>query len=122
MPTLREAVDRAPNARRFQLYESAAGEGEGLQLQSSLAGEGQGGGHEVTVVASPITDTCKEVVDGLVRRTVPRDTLVEVTGPWMFRRQELVQALDHVGRDATISNLVELCRVASLQVRLLIRQ
>jgi 2-C-methyl-D-erythritol 4-phosphate cytidylyltransferase len=92
------------------------------QIPSPLAGEGQGGGYEVTVVALPVTDTCKEVVDGLVRRTIPRDTLVDARGPWAFRREALVQALDRVGTGADISNLIELCRAAGLRVRSLIPQ
>jgi len=90
------------------------------QIPSPLAGESQGGGYEVTVFAVPVTDTCKEVVDGLVRRTIPRDTLVDASGPWAFRREALVQALDRVGNGADISNLIELCRAARLRARVLI--
>jgi 2-C-methyl-D-erythritol 4-phosphate cytidylyltransferase len=79
-------------------------------------------GADVTVVAVPVTDTCKEVVDGLVRRTIPRDTLVEARGPWAFRREALVQALDRLGTGADISNLIELCRATRLRVRALIPQ
>jgi 2-C-methyl-D-erythritol 4-phosphate cytidylyltransferase len=93
-----------------------AGEGQGGGV------EGQGGGYDVTVVAVPVTDTCKEVVDGLVRRTIPRDTLVDARGPWAFRREALMQALDNVGTGADISNLIELCRAARLRVRVLIPQ
>ena len=79
-------------------------------------------GADATVVAVPVTDTCKEVVDGFVRRTIPRDTLVEARGPWTFRRDPLMLALDHVGTGAQISNLIELCRAARLRVRVLIPQ
>ena len=79
-------------------------------------------GAEVTVVAVPITDTCKEVVDGLVRRTIPRDTLVDTRGPWTFGRETLILALDHVGTGSDISNLIELSRAARLRVRVLIPQ
>ena len=81
-----------------------------------------GGGYGITVLATPITDTCKEVVDGLVCRTVPRDTLVDARGPWLFGREDLVQALDRVGPNVAITNLVDLCRVARLRVRVLIQQ
>ena len=77
-------------------------------------------GAKVTVVAVPVTDTCKEVVDGLVRRTIPRDTLVDARGPWAFQREALIQALDRVGTGSDISNLIELCRAAGLRVRVLI--
>jgi 2-C-methyl-D-erythritol 4-phosphate cytidylyltransferase len=108
---LREALDAAPNATRFL-----------LNFPSALTGEGQGGGYDVTVVALPITDTCKEVVDGLVRRTIPRDTLVDARGPWTFGREALMQALDRVGTGSDISNLIELCRAARLRVRVQIPQ
>ncbi|MEA2636189.1 MAG: 2-C-methyl-D-erythritol 4-phosphate cytidylyltransferase [Chloroflexota bacterium] len=84
-------------------------------------GEGRVGA-DITVVAVPITDTCKEVVDGLVRRTIPRDTLVDARGPWAFRREALMQALDRVGTGADISNLIELSRAAGLRVRALLPQ
>ena len=79
-------------------------------------------GADITVVAVPVTDTCKEVVDGLVRRTIPRDTLVDARGPWAFQHEALVQALDRVGTGADISNLIELCRAARLRVRVLIQE
>jgi 2-C-methyl-D-erythritol 4-phosphate cytidylyltransferase len=79
-------------------------------------------GTSVTVLAVPVTDTCKEVADGLVRRTIPRDTLVDARGPWTFQREALRQALDRVETGADVNNLVELCRAARLQVRVLIPQ
>jgi 2-C-methyl-D-erythritol 4-phosphate cytidylyltransferase len=79
-------------------------------------------GAAISVVAVPVTDTCKEVVDGLVRRTIPRDTLVDARGPWTIGREALMQALDHVGTGADISTLVELCQAARLRVRVLIPQ
>ena len=74
-------------------------------------------GTDVTVVAFPVIDTCKEVIDGLVRRTIPRDTLVDARGPWVFQREALRHALDRVGTGADISNLIELCLAARLRVR-----
>ncbi len=91
-----------------------AGEGQGGGV------EAQGGGDDVAVVAAPVADTCKEVVDGLVRRTIPRDTLVDARGPWTFRREVLIQALDRLGTDAAISSLIDLCQAARLRVRVLI--
>jgi 2-C-methyl-D-erythritol 4-phosphate cytidylyltransferase len=69
-----------------------------------------------------VTDTCKEVIDGLVRRTIPRDALVDARGLWMFRRETLVRALDRLGTRADIGNLVDLCRAARLRVRVLLAQ
>jgi 2-C-methyl-D-erythritol 4-phosphate cytidylyltransferase len=77
-------------------------------------------GADVTVLAVPVTDTCKEVVGGLVRRTIPRNTLVDARGPWTFRREALAQALDRVGTGPDINKLIELCRAARLRVRVLI--
>jgi 2-C-methyl-D-erythritol 4-phosphate cytidylyltransferase len=90
------------------------------QIPSPLAGEGQGGGYDITVIAVSVTDTCKEVVDGLVRRTIARDTLVDARGPWTFHRDTLMLALDRIGAGGQISNLIELCQAAHLRVRVLI--
>jgi 2-C-methyl-D-erythritol 4-phosphate cytidylyltransferase len=79
-------------------------------------------GADATVVALPVTDSCKAVVDGFVRRTIPRDTLVDARGPWTFRRDALMLALDRVGTGAQISNLIELCQAARLRVRVLIQR
>ena len=116
MSRLQQALAAAPNAKHFV-----------LNFPPPLAGKGQRGGQEaqgvgddVTVGALPVTDTCKEVVDGLVRRTIPRDTLVDARGPWAFRREALMQALDRIGTGAQISTLVELCQAARLRVRIVI--
>ena len=75
------------------------------------------------VVTVPMTDTVKEVVDGTVRRTVPRDTLVQVTGPWVFDREALTDALGRVaGREAQVADMIGLCAVARLRVRVLPEQ
>jgi len=96
------------------------GQGGGLNSPSLPPWEGQDRGDDVTVVAAPVTDTCKEVVDGVVRRTIRRDTLVDARGPWTFRRETLMQTLDRAGTGAEISTMIDLCRAARLRVRVLI--
>ena len=72
------------------------------------------------VFTAPISDTVKEVVDGRVRRTVPREGLVQVTGPWVFDREALVEALSHIaGSEARITDMIGLCDVAQMRVRAL---
>ena len=72
------------------------------------------------VVTIPMTDTVKEVVNGTIRRTVPRDTLVQVTGPWVFDREGLADALVRVaGRETQVADMIDLCEVAELRVRVL---
>jgi len=87
-----------------------------------LTEEGQGGGSRgfpISVVTAPITDTCKEVVDGLVRATVPRETLVEARGPWLFTREGLADALARaVAREAEITDMLSLCEAARVRVRI----
>ena len=84
-----------------------------------LAGEGRVGA-SVIVVAIPVSDTCKEVVDGLVRATVPRDSLMLARGPWLLSRDVLVDALERVGgRGADIRDMTGLCEAARLRVRVL---
>jgi 2-C-methyl-D-erythritol 4-phosphate cytidylyltransferase len=86
-----------------------------------LAAEGQGGGYAVSVTAVPVSDTCKEVIDGLVRRTVPRDSLVTVTGPWVFTRESLIDALTRIeGREGGITGMVDFSQTARLKVRVVV--
>jgi 2-C-methyl-D-erythritol 4-phosphate cytidylyltransferase len=67
-----------------------------------------------------MSDTCKEVVDGLVRRTVPRESLVVTRGPWVFTREALADALNRVaGREAEIADLIGFCEAARVRVRVL---
>jgi 2-C-methyl-D-erythritol 4-phosphate cytidylyltransferase len=67
-----------------------------------------------------MSDTVKEVVDGKVRRTVPRETLVQVIGPWVFDREALDDALTRVaGGEAGVTDMIGLCQAARLRVRAL---
>jgi 2-C-methyl-D-erythritol 4-phosphate cytidylyltransferase len=67
-----------------------------------------------------MSDTVKEVVDGKVRRTVPRETLVQVIGPWVFDREALADALTRVaGGEAGVTDMIGLCQAARLRVRVL---
>jgi 2-C-methyl-D-erythritol 4-phosphate cytidylyltransferase len=77
-------------------------------------------GNAVGVVAVPMSDTVKEVVDGRVRRTVPRETLVQVLGPWVFGREALADALSRVaGREAQIADMIGFCEATHVRVRVL---
>ena len=92
-----------------------------MRFPSHLVGEGQGGGYSVAVAARPVSDTCKEVIDGLVLRTVPRDSLATVTGPWLFTGEALTDALARIeGRERDITGLVALCEAARLKVRVVL--
>ena len=76
--------------------------------------------YPASVYAAPMSDTCKEVVDGLVRRTIPRETLVVLRGPWIFTRQALADALGTIaGREAEIRDLIGFCEVAGVRLRVL---
>ena len=78
------------------------------------------GDDAVGVVAVPMSDTVKEVVDGRVRRTVPRETLVQLTGPWVFDREALTDAQARVaGGQAQITDMIGFCEAAHLRVRVL---
>jgi len=82
---------------------------------------GSGRGSSVTVYAVPISDTCKEVINGVVRRTIPRDTLVTLYGPWVFAREALTDGLARIeGRERDITGLVALCEAARLRVRVVL--
>ena len=77
----------------------------------------------VGVYTLPMSDTVKEVVERRVRRTVPRETVVQVSGPWMFDRESLVDALTRVAHgDTDLTDMIGLCQAAHLQVRALSAQ
>jgi 2-C-methyl-D-erythritol 4-phosphate cytidylyltransferase len=77
-------------------------------------------GDAVTVIGLPVSDTCKEVVDGLVRRTIPRESLVLACGPWVFTREALAEALARIaGREAEIPDMTGFCEAAHVRVRVL---
>jgi hypothetical protein len=143
---LRQALAEAHAAKRFVINSQAefppphAREGPGLgdNFPPPLAGEGPGppahasraeramrafeasGGGAVVVYVVPVGDTCKEVADGLVVRTVPRDSLAIARGPWVFERDALSSALAMVvGRESEIDSLLALCELTRLQVRVL---
>ena len=72
------------------------------------------------VVAIPMSDTVKEVIGGRVRRTVPRETLVQVVGPWVFDREALADVMTRVaGAETSISDMIGLCEAAHFHVRVL---
>ena len=72
------------------------------------------------VVTLPVSDTVKEVVDGKVRRTVPRETLVQVVGPWIFDREALVDAITRVpGSRTPITDMIGFSEAAHVRVRVL---
>jgi 2-C-methyl-D-erythritol 4-phosphate cytidylyltransferase len=77
-------------------------------------------GASIGVVTLPMSDTVKEVVDGRVRATVPREALVQVTGPWVCAREMLVEALGRIaGNEARITDMIGLCERAQIRVRAL---
>ena len=86
-------------------------------------GEGRGGGYSVAVAARPVSDTCKEVIDGVVRRTVPRDSLVTISGPWVFSREALIDGLVRIeARARGITGMVDFSEAAQLKVRVALAQ
>lgn len=48
--------------------------------------------HDGAVAALPATHTMKEVENGLIRRTIPRETLWQINTPQVFRREALLEA------------------------------
>ena len=90
-------------------------------LLPARAGEDQDEG-DISVVAMPVADTCKEVIAGLVVSTVPRDSLVIAVGPWSFSREALARAVAMVaGRESQVDSLVGLCEITGVRVRVIRR-
>jgi len=107
---LREALGDAPAAKRILIANGPL----------PLAGVGTTG-VPAGVVAIPMSDTVKEVVDGRVRRTVPRETLVQVIGPWVFDREALVDAMTRLaGAETAITDMIGFCEAAQVKVRVLL--
>lgn len=72
------------------------------------------------MVASVVHDTYKRVRDGRVLETVPRESLVDAHGPWIFERALLERAIARVrAGDQPCRRPVDLVRLAGLEVRLL---
>jgi 2-C-methyl-D-erythritol 4-phosphate cytidylyltransferase len=100
----------APNANRYA-----------IGVAPPAFWEGSRTGYPVEVLGIPVSDTCKEVVAGLVRRTVPRDSLVTISGPWLFAREGLIDGLGRIaGREQDITDLVGFCEAARLKVRVVL--
>ena len=107
---LREALRDAPAAARVVIQVS----GHPPSVSAGIPGDAPG------VVTVPVSDTVKEVVEGKVRRTVPRETVAQVIGPWIFDRDALADALTRVaGGDTDLSDMIGLCQAAHLRVRAL---
>jgi 2-C-methyl-D-erythritol 4-phosphate cytidylyltransferase len=109
---LRRSYEAQPQARRFVI------QGDDRPRVEELAAESAP--YPVAVYGVPMSDTCKEVVDGVVRATVPRQSLVTLRGPWVFTREVLADALTRVeGRETEIVDLAGFCEAARLRVRVL---
>jgi 2-C-methyl-D-erythritol 4-phosphate cytidylyltransferase len=102
----------SPQAQRFVI------QGDDHLSSDELLAESEP--YPASVYGDPESDTCKEVVDGLVRRTVPRETLAVARGPWVFTRQALADGLSAVaGREAEIPDLIAFCEAGRVRVRVL---
>jgi 2-C-methyl-D-erythritol 4-phosphate cytidylyltransferase len=112
---LREALRDAPVATRVLIYSNDDPRHQASTNNPPPLAEGR-----VGVVTIPVSDTVKEVVEGRVRRTVPRETLVQVIGPWVFDREALVDAMPRVAAAETaITDMIGFCEAAHVRVRVL---
>jgi 2-C-methyl-D-erythritol 4-phosphate cytidylyltransferase len=112
---LRRSFDAEPEAKRFVIH------GDGHPPSEELVAESAP--YPVAVYGEPLSDTCKEVVDGVVRATVPRQSLVIAWGPWVFTREALADALTRVaGRETETIDMTGFCEAAQVRVRVLPRR
>jgi len=108
---LREAIRDAPAAKRILIANHRQSVAKTFNFPPTLAAE---------VFTLPMSDTVKEVVAGKVRRTVLRETLVQVVGPWIFDREALADALTRLGDEETeTADMIGLCQAAHVRVRVL---
>lgn len=109
---LRQSLEASPQAKRFVIQGDEHPPFEELEAASAR--------YPVSVYGVPVSDTCKEVVDGLVRRTVPRESLVVARGPWVFTREAVADALTRVaGHEAEIRDMIGFCEASQVRVRVL---
>jgi 2-C-methyl-D-erythritol 4-phosphate cytidylyltransferase len=109
---LRQAFRANPSATHFILHgQNHPGFEELVRAAESFP---------VSVVGIPVRDTCKEVVDGIIQRTVPREALVDAVGPWIFSRQGLEDLLSRIQRNGErIASLADLAEAVPARVRVL---
>ncbi|TMF11898.1 MAG: hypothetical protein E6I37_08070 [Chloroflexi bacterium] len=108
---MREAIRDAPAAKRILIANHPLSIAKTFNFPPTLA---------VEVFTVPMSDTVKEVVAGKVRRTVLRETLVQVVGPWIFDREALADALTRLGDEETeTADMIGLCQAAHVRVRVL---
>jgi len=61
-------------------------------------------GHGAVIPVLPVTDTIKEIRDGVVAKTLPRHALAAVQTPQGFALPLLLAAFDHAGDDFTVTD------------------
>jgi 2-C-methyl-D-erythritol 4-phosphate cytidylyltransferase len=116
MASLVDALDAAEPSARVVIMEADRPFLSGRTAQLLEAA----GDAPASAVAVAVSDTYKEVRARLVTRTVPRETLVEVQGPWVFERLRLEEAIGRIrGEGRSCSSPLDLCRMAAIPVRLL---
>ncbi|HYM48951.1 MAG TPA: 2-C-methyl-D-erythritol 4-phosphate cytidylyltransferase [Candidatus Limnocylindrales bacterium] len=115
LPALRSALAQAAPASRIVI--EARDRPRSTNGLSALLEAASGA--LAAVPGRAVADTYKEVRDGRVVRTVPREALAELGSPWVFERHVLEEAVDRLLADrATCGSLIELCRLAGLELRL----
>lgn len=87
--SVRAGLDAAPDAEWIVVHDGARPLVTTDLVQRGLAAAQETG---AAIAAVPTTDTIKEVTDGRVVSTLPRDTLWSAQTPQVFRRSVLVRA------------------------------
>jgi len=111
------ALEVAPPSERVLVHEARRALLPSSALSAALA---ESAGAAAAVGGEPVTNTYKEVGGGRVRRTVAREQLVQLRGPWLFERRALSRALDGARRRGWSDGTeVAMCQNAGIPVRLL---
>ena len=122
MSELRQALARRPTAERFVYFGVASEPSLPLDPLPPVGRDREGVQEAGVIVVRGLrpTDTCKEVVGGRVRRTVSRERLVELKGPWVCSRETIELALDRAVADGSrITNILDLSRLARLRIKVI---
>ncbi len=110
------ALEIAPPAGRVLVHDANRALVSSSALASMLA---ESLGHRAAAAAVPVKNTYKEILNGRVRRTLPREELFQLQGTWIFDRSALEQALAEARRRRfTDPDERALCQRSRISIRL----
>jgi 2-C-methyl-D-erythritol 4-phosphate cytidylyltransferase len=116
LEAIRRALDLVPSSEQIVLQHPDLPPMSPANLRALLKAAGDS---QAAAAAVPVTSTYKQVVDGYVRSTLPRDHLFLLHGVMVIDRRRLAEALESDLRSGWgCTDEVSLCRRAGIPVQL----